>query len=120
MMIVLLLNIVKKLAPILLILGLFAAAYWQGYYAAERKGIETQAKIAAVSNQLIADAKQHNANIQAQAEQSAQIIGETYEKNHKTISDLAAVNADLVAKLRQRTDADNGKNRVPKIGRAHV
>ena len=112
-MIMLVLNIVKKLAPVLLILGLFAAAYWQGYHAAERRGIETQAKIAAVSNQLIADSKRHNADIQAQAEQSAQIIGETYEKNHKAISDLAVVNAGLVAKLRQRSAAVNGKNRVP-------
>lgn len=111
-MLILLLNILKKLTPVLLIAGLFAAVYWQGYHSAEKHWIEREAQIRVESNSLIAQAKQRNADIQAQAEQSAKIIGETYEQNHKTINDIVASNAELVAKLRRQSAASSGKSRL--------
>lgn len=112
MMIALLLNILKKLAPVLLIAGLFAAVYWQGYSAASKRHLEYVTKLNAESEMLLKQAKQRNADIQAQAEQSANIIGETYDANHQTITHLATANAELVAKLRQQSTASSGKSRL--------
>lgn len=118
MMTSLLFNILKKLAPVLLIAGLFIAVYWQGYHSSEKHWIEREAQIKAESNSLIAQAKQRNANIQAQAEQSAKIIGETYEKNHKTITDIVAANTAFVARLRQQSAASSSKSGLPNTARA--
>ena len=70
MIIVLLFSILKKLAPVLLIAGLFAAVYWQGYSAASKRHLEFFTKLNAESEMLLKQAKQRNADIQAQAEQS--------------------------------------------------
>lgn len=102
---VLLLNIFRNLAPYLAVALLAAGVWWHGYQSAEHKAIERESRIAAESNLLIARAKHRNADITAQAAESARIIGDTYDTNHKTISDLTAANRDLLARLRQQSAA---------------
>ena len=113
MFLALLLNTFKRLAPILLIAALFGAVWFQGYHFANRQSVEREARIAAESNQIIGAARKRNADIQAQAEQSAHIIGETYETNRKAIADLTAANAVLVARMRQQSAARCGTGGMP-------
>lgn len=108
MFLALLLNVFKKLAPFLLIAALFCAVWFHGYHYANRQSVEREARIAAESNQITGAALKHNAEVQAQAEQSALIIGETYETNRKAIADLTAANAVLVARVRQQSAARCG------------
>jgi cbb3-type cytochrome oxidase subunit 3 len=98
----LLLDLFKRFAPYIAVALLLVGVWWHGYRTADTKRIESEARIAAQSNLLIAQATKRNADIQAQAAQSARIIGETYDANHKTIADLSAYNRDLLARLRRQ------------------
>lgn len=93
-----------RLAAPYIAVVLFLTGVWaHGYHTADKHRVEREAQITAQSNLLIAQAKQHNADIQAQAAQSAQIIGETYDANQKTIGNLTANNRDLLNRLRQQS-----------------
>lgn len=109
----LLLDLFKRLAPIIAIALCAAGVWWHGYQTADRHRVEREAQITAESNSLVAQARQHNADIQAQAAQSAAIIGETYDTNHQTIEGLAADNRDLLARLRQQPPTRCGASRMP-------
>lgn len=113
MILALLLNIFKRLAPFLLIAALFGAVWFQGYHFANRRSAEREARIAAESNLIIDEARKRNVDIQTQAEQSAKIIGETYDTNRQTIADLTAANAVLVARVRQQSSARCGTGGMP-------
>ena len=94
MMSLALINLLKRLAPYIAIALFIAGVWWHGYHTADKHRIEREAQIAAESNLLIAQATKHNADIKAQAAESARIIGETYDTNHQKINDLTNANRD--------------------------
>ena len=103
MMSLALINLLKRLAPYIAIALFIAGVWWHGYHTADKHRIEREAQIAAESNLLIAQATKHNADIKAQAAESARIIGETYDTNHQKINDLTNANRDLLTRLRQQS-----------------
>ena len=115
MMSLALINLLKRLAPYIAIALFIAGVWWHGYHTADKHRIEREAQIAAESNLLIAKSRQRNADIQAQAAESARIIGETYDTNHKTIDDLTSANRALLARLRQQPAAGCHSGGMPEV-----
>lgn len=109
----LLIDLFKRAAPYIAVALFLTGVWWHGYHTADKHRIEREAQITAESNQLLAQANQHNADIKAQADTSARIIGETYDKNHQTINDLTAANTALVARLRQQSGASCNLSTLP-------
>ena len=94
--------------------GLLAMiVYFAGCYQVLRQWDAREAQLKAESNQLLLSAYDKNARLQQSLEQSAAIIGETYDAHQKNISDLADHNQRLLDQRMRQSVARRDRCAVP-------
>jgi hypothetical protein len=114
------LYLLRLAAPYVSIACVIALVWAHGYYTADKHRIEREAQTAAQSILILETATKRNAQIMAQATESAQIIGEAYGANRQTITDLTNTNRALLERLRQQPGANCRASGVPETTTATI
>jgi len=106
-------SLVKVLGPYLVIVCVLIAAFVAGGYTVQKKWDKQDAQIRAESNQLITTAQTKADDARKTAEISAQIIGETYDKNTQLGKELSSSNDVILSERLFHSKSNSNRCTVP-------